>query len=277
MTRPADLIRAAKHRWRVRRALAEIAARPSRVSPRPHGLKTPLVVSLTSYPARFGRLHHTLAALLCQTVAPDRVVLWIARDDMASLPRAVTDLAARGLEIAPCGDLRSYKKIVPALDAMPEATIVTADDDTYYGAGWLGSLVAAGAPVVANRAHRVALDPGGTPAPYRDWRRNIPQPETGPLVFPTGVGGVLYAPGTLHPDVPRRDLFDALAPGADDVWLYWMHRLCGSRPEKVGGPMRLIEWPGTQGTALRQANLVQSGNDRAIAALTARYGFPQPQ
>lgn len=69
-------------------------------------------------------------------------------------------------------------------------------------------------------------------------------------------------------------LFQRLAPSADDVWLYWMHRLAGSQPEKIGGRFRITEWPGSQAQNLRAGNLAGDGNDRAVAAMLAHYGFP---
>jgi len=152
--------------------------------------------------------------------------------------------------------------------------VVTADDDVYYGPDWLETLVRhAGAGVVCHRAHRVTLQ-DGRPRPYGDWQRNIGRPETSPLIFPTGVGGVLYAPGVFHSDVTNAALFQALAPSADDVWLYWMHRLAGSRPAKIGGRFRITEWPGSQAQNLRGGNLGGDGNDRAVRAMVERYGFP---
>ena len=43
-------------------------------------------MSLTSYPPRFGTLHLTLACLLDQSVKPDHLILWIAREDIKELP-----------------------------------------------------------------------------------------------------------------------------------------------------------------------------------------------
>ena len=54
-----DLFRQFKHRRRLSRAMADLAARPLN-SGAPHGLSAPLIVSLTSYPARFGTLALTL-------------------------------------------------------------------------------------------------------------------------------------------------------------------------------------------------------------------------
>ncbi|KGJ04592.1 hypothetical protein SAMN04487972_10786 [Paracoccus halophilus] len=258
-----------KHARRIRAAEAEIMARD--IVPRPHGLDAPLIVSLTSYPARFDTLHLVLRSLLRQTVRPDRVILWLARGDEDALPASCR---LPGLELQSCADWRSYKKIVPALLEAPEAWIATADDDIYYGPDWLAGLVArADAGVVAHRAHRVTLR-DGQPRSYDDWARNIDAPEAGPLIFPTGVGGVLYAPGVFHPDVTDATLFQELAPLADDVWLYWMHRMAGSRPAKMGGRFRITEWPGSQASNLRGGNLSGDGNDRAVQAMVARYGWP---
>lgn len=266
----ADAFRRWKHARRIRAAEAEIMARE--VSARPHGLDAPLVVSLTSYPPRFGSLHLVLRSLLAQSVRADRVILWLDERGLDALPAACR---LPGLEVRTCPDWRSYKKIVPALIEAPEAHIVTADDDIHYSPDWLAGLVAkAGAGVAAHRAHRVTLDNAGQPRGYDDWQRNIGAPEAGPLIFPTGVGGVLYAPGIFHPDVTDAALFQGLAPSADDVWLYWMHRLAGSRPEKIGGRFRITEWPGTQAQNLRATNLAGDGNDRAVRAMLARYGWP---
>lgn len=271
-----DAFRRFKQRRRQIRALAEIAARPD-CRGRPHGLPGPLVVSLTSHAARFGTLAPTLRALTRQTVQPDQVILWLAEADLRHLQPEIRDMA--GLEVRSCPDWRSYKKIVPTLMAHPEAFVATADDDLHYPADWLERLVAAaagGARVACLRAHRVTMQ-GDRPAGYEAWDHNITAPEAGPLVFPTGVSGVLYAPGVFHADVVRQDLFTRLAPGADDIWLYWMHRMAGSRPAKIGGRARILEWDGSQAVSLRAVNRPaggQGGNDRAIAALLAHYGWP---
>ncbi|BAB51279.1 acyltransferase family protein [Mesorhizobium japonicum] len=98
---------------------------PLRGKGRPHGLPGELIVSLTSYPKRFPTLHLTLRCLLSQTIAPNRVILWLTAEDAAQLPASVTDLKCHGLEIRFCKDIRSYKKIIPTLLAFPSAYIVT--------------------------------------------------------------------------------------------------------------------------------------------------------
>jgi len=129
-----------KQRRRVARAHAELAGRAMQGrawAARPHGLSRRLVVSLTSFPGRFDTLMPTLESLLFQTMRPDAVQLWIAHEDVARLPDAVRQLEPLGLDVRACADMRSYKKIVPALAEEPESLIVTADDDIWYWPSWL--------------------------------------------------------------------------------------------------------------------------------------------
>ncbi len=104
---------------------------PMRRKGKAHGLPSPLIISLTSYPARFGKLHLTLKCLLSQSMAADKVVLWIAHQDKAALTPAILNLQKVGLQIGYCDDLRSYKKIIPTRQNYPDSFIVTADDDLY--------------------------------------------------------------------------------------------------------------------------------------------------
>ncbi|MDH2326609.1 glycosyltransferase family A protein [Cereibacter sp. SYSU M97828] len=266
------MLRKLKARWRSTRARSEIAARA--FMPRPHGLSEPLTVTLTSYPARFGTLGWTLRSILTQTVAADRVVLWLADGDEARLPEDIR--AIPGLEVRRAENMRSFTKIVPALEAFPADVLVTADDDVYYPADWLERLVEArlaGATVAAHRAHRVTLS-DGAPRPYREWDWSIRAPDRSGLIFPTGVMGVLYAPGVFHADAADAAKFRRLCPSSDDIWLYWMHRLNGHRAAKIGGKMRVLEWPESQETNLRSGNLAGQGNDAAIRAMISEYGFP---
>jgi hypothetical protein len=268
------------NRCRIAQARLELSTRRMvQGAGRRHGLGTELVVSLTSYPARFPKLSLTLRCLLQQTIRPDRIVLWIAEADMALLPRSVTRLVRHGLEIRPTGDLRSFKKIVPALAAFPHATIVTADDDLYFPADWLARLVAAWKQrpdsLPCHRAHRIRRDPCGDPLPYREWDFDLSEAPADEDVFPTSGAGVLYPPGAFSQDVGRRELFDALCPHADDVWLYWMGRQRGWRFRKIGPKMRLITWELEQASALSHFNLDQGGNDLQLRRVIAHYAAAQ--
>lgn len=253
-------------RWRWR------PARPPPCPSRPGGV----IVSLTSYPPRFATLHLTLQSLLTQSFRADEVQLWVAHGDVWLLPDAVVRLLHEGLTIHSCDDIKSYKKLIPALRRRPDAVIVTADDDTYYWRHWLRQLVAARTPgrveVVCHRMH-LMRHAGGRPMPYRDWESDCRA--TGPSAwhFPVGMGGVLYPPGVFCADVMDSAAFTALCPQADDIWFYWMARLNGASFKRVAGDKLFYSWRGTQDQALWKTNLLMNANDDQLGAMVRRYGF----
>lgn len=245
-----------------------------------HGLPNRLIVSLTSYPPRFGGLHLTLQSLLQQTVRPDHLVLWIAQGDLGRIPPKVQALVAQGVEIRACEDTRSYKKLIPAIESFPDASIVTADDDVYYPPDWLATLAAGVDPaesvIVCHRVNRILYEPGGALRPYDSWPDDVQddaarRPSTD--LMPIGVGGVLYPPHSLTPDVTDKTLFQKLAPDNDDLWFFWSARRAGTRFRKVGGRFPRITWPRSQRGHLFSLNQF-GGNDRQLADLTAALGLP---
>jgi hypothetical protein len=268
---------------RIRWQAKIIALRSSAVrAGRRHTLPGQLIVSLTSYPARFATLDLTLRTLLSQEMKPDAVVLWLARGDQVQLPQCVLRLQTHGLVIRESEDTRSFLKIIPALSAYPNAFIVTADDDVQYHKGWLRRLVEecrGRNEILCHIAHRVVLTMDGHIAPYREWPKLVvgKTGATGLGVFPLGHGGVLYPPNSLSPDVMNAAEFMRLCPYGDDIWLYWM--AC-----RAGTPRRVIksfdppkEWPGTQGPGLGLwlNQNKDGGTDRQIAAMIEACGMPE--
>jgi hypothetical protein len=267
-----------KHRWSAFAARQAVARFPM-VASEPHTLPSELIVSLTSFPARYPTLPMTLKSLLDQKVRPDRTILWIADGDWDALTPDVWALCDHGLSIMRCDDVRSYNKIIHALERWPEAFIVTADDDIYYSPNWLRRLVEGylhGEPAIcARRAHRVLRTAEGCMAPYESWVFDIVSPAGTPAtateLFPTGIGGVIYPPGSLSPETTDQSLFTRLCPTADDLWLYWMGRRANARYRQVGPAFPRIVWEGSQTIAL-YANNALGGNDTQIAALERHFG-----
>ena len=274
-----------RKRWREWRrakpALAEIAKFPKNPNAPKHNLPGELIVSLTSYPARFGTLHLTIKSLLDQTVRPDRIILWIGRESIGRLPAAVTELAGNRFSIESCEDLRSFTKIIPALMNYPRSFIVVADDDIYYPEYWLERLVAAFDPdhptIVYHRGHRPAYSADGRLAPYRNWQRDVADVDSlspGTDVMPTGVGGVLYPPGSLPPLTTDVALFRQLSETCDDSWLYFMWRQTNWRAKRAPGEMpQLLEWPDSQRQSLWAFH--RGGKkDEHLQALSDHFGTP---
>ncbi len=248
------------------------------MSGRPHGGDQPLVVSLTSYPPRFEALALTIKALMRQTLKPDALVLWIDRESVRTLPSSVRTLERHGLSILPCDDVGPFSKIVHTLEAYPEATAVTADDDCYYPPRWLEGLVAAsaGAPgrIVCYSARRMLSDGSGGLAPYGEWP--LHRGGESDMLLPRGTAGVLYPPGSLHPDVMDLDAYRRFSPRADDLWLKWMSARAGTRVLVAPDAPDRWSWPGTQRQTLANVNVTHGGNDRQIRNLVEAYGLPFP-
>ena len=222
--------------------------------------KVPVVVTLTSYPARIATVNKGIETLLSQTFKPDMVVLWLAVSQFKAkekdLPAELLALQRRGLSIKWCKeDLKSYKKIIPALRAFPKAILVTADDDLLYGSNWLECLMRGyaqhGEDINIHRATKLywtgaefLTSPGG----------KFFYPNASSMNKLCGGAGAVFPPRCFHKDVMRKDLFLKLAPTSDDIWLWAMAVLNGKRVRVVDGHQSLCYIPGSQDTALWRIN-----------------------
>ena len=246
--------------------------------------KPRLIVSLTSYPKRMYDLHLCLYSLLTQDLKPDKVILWLAEEQfpnrLKDVPEKVRDLKKFGLEIMWCSDLKSYKKLIPALQQYPDACIVTADDDIYYPENWLRGLWETqqhtGAGVVAHRCHEAAYE-GDAFLPYAKWSKCIEREDLSYANFMTGAGGILYAPGCFHPDIMNVAKFQELCPHGDDIWFWTMALLNGTKIAIPPQPYKDLVYinPEREVSANDDGTLYASngtgGNDAQLANILAAY------
>jgi hypothetical protein len=252
-------------------------AQPAQEQRSAHRLPGGLIVSLTSHPRRFRTLALTLRSLLLQTVQADRTILWVTQGDKRLLPVDVLRLQDAGLEIRTAEDFRSYMKILPALDAFPDAFICTADDDTYYWPTWLQELADGydlkDPTVACHRANGIAFDAQGNLRPYTQWQRHVRPRGKALHLFPTGCLGVLYPPGTLTHNADDRRAALERCPLADDVWLYWIGQRNGAQYKTVARRRPHVTWPGSQRFSLWSYN-ARGGNDLQIRHIAEKYGYP---
>ncbi len=240
-----------------------------------------LIVSLTTYELRIGSVHLCIESLLRQHLKPDAIVLWLAEDFPRDLitPQLLRQ-QRRGLQIRFAEDVRSFLKIVPTLKEYPDAVIVTCDDDMIYPHDWLGSLyrayLAEPEYIHCHRAHLMTKQPDGRIDAYDRWQYLAPGVR-GPssLLFPTGVGGVLYPPGSLAAECTDSDAFLALCPTQDDIWLKAMAVRQGTLAKKIAPNSRDFQTiRGTQKQALSYINTGEGGqNDAQLKAVFDRYGI----
>jgi hypothetical protein len=244
------------------------------------GRAVPVIVSLTSYGPRLSSVIICIETLLRQTVRPDRIILWLAHnEEIAGMAATLRRLEKRGLEVRRCPDWRAYKKIIPTIRENPDATIVTADDDVFYPRRWLERLLRAyeGDPGVihCHRSLIMRLAGDGKLAPYVNWTSgNANAGEASFLVFPTGVGGVLYPPRSLDARVVDDRTFMELSPHGDDIWLKAMSLLTDTQCKQTDDfPRGYLHVPHSQTVSLWHVNVDQGANDEQLRRVFAHLGL----
>lgn len=241
--------------------------------------KQKVIVSLTSFPPAISYATRAIQSILKGSVLPDKIVLYLTMTQFGGdgIPQDLRQLAESSpiLEIRNYDrDIRSYRKLIPALSDFPDAVIVTIDDDVAYHRHMLRDLLRLHElipnAVLAHRAKR--MKPG---KPYRQWSKYRWYSFLGQKIhsgfknIPTGVGGVLYPPHALKTDMLDVELFTQIAPTTDDIW-FWAAAVANgtpivpvpfghNKPRGLGKPRQL---------SLKTTNF-KSGTDRNAAALKA--------
>ena len=242
-----------------------------------------VTVSLTSTSRRIPHVSGVIRSLLDQDVQATRTVLWLSREPFlmdegvapADLPPELRALEGPRFAIRWTANIGPYRKLVPALRTYG-GTVVTADDDTLYPRHWLRGLLAmhAAAPraVCCYRARRMLANGHGGFAHYWRWprlRSTTPRMDC----FPIGKDGVLYPPGSLHPDVADSERFLALAPTADDIWFKAMALLAGTPARSAAGHAGFPLARATAGVTGLFARFNLFENDQALARVFEAYAL----
>lgn len=243
--------------------------------------EVPLIVSLTSFPARISFVPAVVGSLLRQTCRPDRILLYLAGEQFSSpLPEKLTALQKVGLEIRFVEDLRPHKKYFFAMQEYPDAVLVTVDDDVLYAETFLEELYASyrkfPEAVSCMRAHKFRFDEEGNLKPYFEWileyneKRGVPSAN----LIPTGCGGVLYPPRCFSEEAFDRETIRRIALSADDLWLKVMCLrmgrktvLCGDSKAPLNDVLEAIP------TALAGENFASSGNDEILKNILAHFSM----
>ena len=243
-----------------------------------------LVVSLTSYGRRVHKtVYYTLISILKQSLSPNRIILWLSADEWSedNLPEKLKKLEKYGVEYRFCEDIRSYTKLIPTLKIAPKDVIITVDDDIIYSKDLLYTLnkehEKSPAGICCTHAMYLTLTEDGVPTPYTTWEiaknsKQAPQK----ILFPLGVGGVLYPPQSLHEDVFCQDCFSNICPNADDIWFWAMARKKGTEQRLTCRKTRQYSFDALyqffhNGSALTQENRKRGMNDVQLGAVLEKY------
>lgn len=238
-----------------------------------------VIVSLTTYPDRIDTLWLVIESLLRQTFKPDRIILWLAKEQfngIESLPKRLLDLTKRGLTIRFCDDLGPHKKYYYTLKEFSQDIIVTVDDDCFYPENMLEVLMNTHkkypACICCNRGHLIKRNDDGTVAPFKQWVNYMGFTEPTHLMCQIGVSGVLYPPNSLSLEVFDEESIRNRCFFTDDLWLKVMAIRNNTRVVKTPDfNSEFIIIRNTQDKALFKINVGENRNDRELKAILEKY------
>lgn len=244
-----------------------------------------VILSLTSFGKRVDDfVPYTLYTLFRQTRLPNRIVLYLDKHwNDENIPKLLKRLKKSGLEIHYVDDIRSYKKLIPALKMFPHNIIITVDDDVYYDAHLVEKLLEAyeadgRKPIVCNNGV-VVKKKNGRFLPYSQWGHSAEEN----LEY-SGVGemGILYPGDCFDDEILKEEIFMKYLPTADDIW-FWLQAYRCKRPVilnlgyKEKCPIRAISrtdiYREKGSTSLYFQNVIHKQNDEQFAAILAYYGM----
>ena len=250
-----------------------------------------MMVTLTSYGHRLQHsVEYTLHSLLCQVLRPGRIVVWVYEGEFTDgqLPACRKVFERYGVEFLPYPrDIRSYKKLIPALEHYPHFHHVIVDDDIYYTSTLLSELWAFHQDNPHSIiAHAVDLpkfsDDGKTLVPYKQWKQYTTVEHDfryDPMfAMPIGFGGVFYPEGVFDEEVADAGKFLEMCPLADDIWFYVHSIRLGIKKVKVIGskvkclPVDLLRQYVSR-DRLTAVNRLQNENDRQLSNLLSYYSL----
>lgn len=189
-----------------------------------------IIVSLTSFPAAIPYVVQSIRSILNGSFIPDKIVLYLDTQKFPNgiIPTELEALKAENniLEVRfDPRDIRSYKKLIPALEDFPNDIIITVDDDINYHKDLLSDLIRVHKQlpdcIIAHRVRKIKVN-----KPYSKWRKYkwydfiFKKHHLTHLGLQTGVGGVLYPPNSLDKKMLNPEIFTKLAPTTDDIW-FW--------------------------------------------------------
>lgn len=241
-----------------------------------------IIVSLTTYGTRIDYVGLTIESIMQQTMKANRIILWLYTDDYKKdMPEVLKRQQKRGLEIMEYKkDIRSYKKLIPTLKHFPDAAVITFDDDLLYDYDIIERLIKSHQRnpqyISACRTHLITLTEDGNVMPYSKWRHYSHETTNNDLLFATTGGGVLFPPHSLCDETINEDVFTAICPTADDIWVKAMILLSKAKiikvPTKSNKGDEFIGIPEAQDNALYKINTgALQMNDKQLQAVMDKY------
>lgn len=237
----------------------------------------PFIVSLASYPPRINAVHRCIESLLAQTLLPEKITLWLAKEEFPNgeddLPLTLRSLVSPLFQIEWADvNLKPHNKYFWTMRSLPNVPVVTVDDDILYEPTMLEDLLSCHHmfpnAIIGNRTHVMVVDEEGRLHSYDTWikEQEILLNEPSMMLIATGVGGILYPPHVLPQETFDLEKIQETTLEADDLWLKTMEIKAGL-PTVATGRTRVNYIPGTQDDGLWLKVNRCGGNDKALSLL----------
>lgn len=237
-----------------------------------------VIVSLTSHQKRLATLHLCLDSLFLQQYQPDRVVLYLHEGE--KIAENIKSFQDKGLEVKYfTDDYKPHNKYFHAMREYPDDIIITFDDDAIYPPYLLKLLVETHQQfpeaVITGRAHKIRMNQDGSLLPYQQWDWETSVTGTPSIqIMATGVGGVLYPPHCMHPELFNAENILRLCLYSDDIWLKCMQVLNNTPvivvAHKPQHPKSIKE---VAKEGLFLVNKLQNRNDFYLSSVTKQYNI----
>jgi hypothetical protein len=236
-----------------------------------------VIVTMTSFPARINQVWQVIETIFRQTQKPDKIILWLSEKQFPSkkhLPTILLSQIKRGLDIRFVEeDIKSHKKYFYSLKEFPKDYLITVDDDIFYRSKMIEDLISLSfknkGSVIAQYVRLINFD-NGKLEPYITWKQPYDLNEKDNLFFGSG-GGTLFPPGSMYPDVLKKELLKTLTPTADDIWLNAMCRLKKTKVLKTNYYSSLLQVFNYKKNNLSSINIDLNQNDIQIEKTRKYY------
>lgn len=240
----------------------------------------PIIVSLTSYPARIDTAFYAIKSLMLQSYKPDKIILWLAKNQFENkvLPENFNELIAKGLEIRFCPDLKSHKKYFYAMQEQENNLLITYDDDIIYPLNSIKQLIKCHYKypkcIICNRGFEILFDNNRNIMDVKKWKiltnEGVKRPSI--KIMPSTGGGCLYPPNSVSSKVFDWEVIENNALTADDLWMKAMGLLKGTevvKTSKFSKTFSIIN--GSQTDHLGYTNIILGQNNAVVKNLLNLY------
>src|SRR6056297_409498 len=192
-----------------------------------------ITVTMTSLPDRLRIAQYALQSMELQTLAPDRVVINLDKNQFASEAEVRDKISLplnwEMIEINLTNDIGPHTKLLPVLrSAKDDEAVITIDDDVIYSPVFLERLIRCSEMdhdcIICGRAREIKRNAFGGHQVYNRWPNASTYKKSVDLL-PLGVGGVLYRRSFFTEENLFNDALVSSAPHADDLTFKMLGKL----------------------------------------------------